>query len=86
VYKFPDTSPHVRRRAAPVMGLVPTFPVTADSYTSVIPVLARITKVPAVPRFTGGGPLALALPHATSSNAVDHIKRLVIVLNPLFSL
>jgi hypothetical protein len=61
------------------MGLVPTSPVTADAYTSVIPVLVRIAKVPALPRFTGGE-LANPLPHTTSSVAIDPIIRLIIVL------
>jgi hypothetical protein len=64
------------------MGLTPTFPLTADPGTSVIPLLLRIAKVPALPRFTGSGPglAALTLPHTTSSDAIDPIRRVVIVL------
>src|ERR1700688_2268519 len=77
---IPVTSVQVRRSAAPVIGLVPTSPVTAEVGTSVIPDFVRITKSPADLRFTGAGPgpAANALPHATSRNAVDHIMRLVI--------
>src|ERR1700694_2113464 len=83
-YIFPETSPQVRRRAAPVMGLVPTSPVTADAYTSVTPLLLRIANVPAVPKLTGAGPapfalkllllvkLPLAPPHPASNNAMNH--------------
>jgi hypothetical protein len=51
---FPVTSTQVKRLAAPVIGLVPTPPVMADPGTFVIPVFDRITKLPAVPRLTGG--------------------------------
>jgi hypothetical protein len=56
--------------------------VTAEVGTSVIPDFVRITKSPADLRFTGAGPgpAANAVPHAASKNAVDHIRRLVIVL------
>src|ERR1035438_6971529 len=79
---IPFTSVQVKRSAAPVMGLVPTSPVTAEVGTSVIPDFVRITKSPADLRFTGTGPgpAANALPHAASRNAVDHIRRFVIVL------
>ena len=36
-----------------MIGLVPTLPTIADAYTSVIPVLLRIVKVPADLRLTG---------------------------------
>src|SRR5674476_269469 len=42
---------------APVIPLVPMFPVIGDAVTSVIPVLVRIAKFPAVPRFTHFVPL-----------------------------
>jgi hypothetical protein len=47
-----------------------------------MPVLLRMAKVPALPRFTGVGPglAALTLPHTTSSDAIDPIRRVVIVL------
>src|SRR5450755_3713530 len=79
---IPVTSVQVKRSAAPVIGLVPTSPVTAEVGTSVIPDFVRITKSPADLRFTGAGPgpAANALPHAASRNAVDHIRRFVIVL------
>jgi hypothetical protein len=79
---IPFTSVQVKRSAAPVIGLVPTSPVTAEVGTSVIPDFVRITKSPADLRFTGAGPgpAANALPQTTSRNAVDNIRRLVIVL------
>src|SRR3970040_2716365 len=48
----PGTSSHFKRIAAPVIGLAPTSPVTADLYTSVTPVFKSIAKLPATPRFT----------------------------------
>src|ERR1035438_5656701 len=67
----PLTSVQVRRSAAPVIGLVPTSPVTAEVGTSVMPASVRITKSPAVRRFTGAGPgpAANALP-ATARSAI----------------
>lgn len=67
----PLTSVQVRRSAAPVIGLVPTSPVTAEVGTSVMPASVRITKSPAVRRFTGAGPgpAANALP-ATARRAI----------------
>src|SRR5680860_553376 len=59
---IPFTSAHVRRRAAPVMGLVPTFPSIVVLKTSVIPVFDRTVKLLADPRFTGvSGAAAAAL-------------------------
>jgi hypothetical protein len=84
---IPVTSEQVKRSVAPVIGLVPTSPVTAEAGTSVIPDFVRIAKSPAVLRFTGAGPgpAANALVQATSRNAVDHIMRLVIVLTLFLS-
>src|SRR5450755_1346845 len=56
----PDTSPHVRRMDAPVVGLVPTSPMMVDVATSVTPVLLTIANVPADPSCTGTGPCAAA--------------------------
>src|ERR1017187_8324732 len=83
---IPFTSVQVKRSAAPVIGLVPTSPVTAEVGTSVIPDSVRITKSPADLRFTGAGPgpAANALPQTTSRNAVDNIRRLVILTLFLF--
>src|SRR5450631_95535 len=39
--------------ASPVMGLVPTSPLILEAYTSVMPELVRMAKLPAAPRFTG---------------------------------
>jgi hypothetical protein len=66
-YTFPVTSVQVKRSAAPVIGLVPIFPVTAEVGTSVIPVFVRITKLPADCRSTGAGPGAAA--NALPANA-----------------
>src|SRR5664280_146171 len=64
----PVTSGHVRRRAAPVMGLVPTSPTTAEACTSVMPYSDRIVKLPADPRFTGiWGVAAVATPVEAAS-------------------
>jgi hypothetical protein len=53
VYIVPFTSPHVNPVIdAPVRVLIPTFPVITDGGISVIADFARITKFPAVPRFT----------------------------------
>jgi len=61
VYIVPVTSAHVRRIAAPVIGLAPTSPVIGDGETSVIPVFVRIAKLAAVPRATGAGPDAIVV-------------------------
>jgi len=37
----------------PAAGLIPRFPVTADVGTVELPLLARMPKLPAAPRFTG---------------------------------
>jgi len=50
---LPVTSVQVTCIAAPVMGLVPISPLIVDLYTSVIPDLDKIAKLPATPRFTG---------------------------------
>jgi len=50
------TSGHEIKIAAPVIGLEPTFPVTAEAGTSVIPVSDRIANDEAAPRNTGVGP------------------------------
>src|SRR5450631_2383968 len=55
-YINPVTSGHVTPIDAPVIGLVPIFPVMTDAGTSVIPVFVNIAKLPAVPSGTGGGP------------------------------
>jgi hypothetical protein len=72
------------------MGLVPTLPVTFDVGTLVIPVLVRITKVPASPRSTGAGPgaAASALPAKAKSEAAmaPTIREFVDVTILLFSL
>src|ERR1039457_3946484 len=59
--------PAVRSKANPVMavapmGLTPISPVIAEVGIVEIPDLARITKLPAVPRFTGAC-TAAATPH-----------------------
>src|SRR5664279_1417913 len=73
----PVTSVQVRRSAAPVMGLVPTFPVTAEVGTSVIPDFVRITKSPADRRFTGAGP-------GPAANALPAMARSAIPAKYLF--
>src|SRR4029077_19380908 len=61
VYIIPVTSAQVKPVIdAPVIGLVPMFPVIADAGTSVIPDSDRIAKPPAVPRFTADGEAAWA--------------------------
>src|SRR5688572_3686890 len=52
----PVTCAQVRPMPAPVAGLKPTLPVTADAGTLVIADSARITKPPAAPRWTDAGP------------------------------
>jgi hypothetical protein len=49
---LPVTSAQVTCIAAPVIGLVPIFPVITDLGTSVIHDFDRITKLPATPRST----------------------------------
>ena len=68
------------RSAAPVIGLVPTSPVTAEVGTSVMPDFVRITKSPADRRFTGAGPgpAANALP-ATARSAIP-VKYLFFIM------
>src|SRR5580658_5083226 len=73
---LPSTSVQVKRSAAPVIGLVPTSPVTAEVGTLVIPDLVRITKSPADLRSTGfgPGPAAKALPaNATRETPVKMV-------------
>src|SRR5674476_799588 len=41
-----------------MIGLDPTFPVMVEALTSVMPVFVNTAKLPAVPTFTGAGPLA----------------------------
>src|SRR4051812_25566349 len=55
-YITPVTSVHVKPMPAPVAGLKPTSPVTAEVGTLVIADFARITKLTAVPTVTGAGP------------------------------
>ena len=50
---IPFTSAHVRPIAAPVKGLVPTFPSIDVLKTSVIPDSDKTVKLLAEPRFTG---------------------------------
>jgi hypothetical protein len=57
---IPFTSPQVRPIAAPVMGLVPTFPSIDVLKTSVTPDFDRTVKLPAEPRFTGASGAAAA--------------------------
>src|ERR1700676_5324589 len=66
---IPVTSLQLKRSAAPVIGLVPTSPLTAEVGTSVIPDSVRITNSPADLRFTGAGPgpAANALPASARS-------------------
>jgi hypothetical protein len=47
-------------------------PATAVVPVDEIPVLARIVKLPAVPRYTGAGPAAYAseLPEVSNTNAI----------------
>jgi len=84
---IPFTSSQVRRRAAPVMGLVPTFPSTEVLNTSVIPVFDRIVKLPADPRFTGVSGAAAAAPEVPTANRemiaigmIDRVLSLKILL------
>lgn len=77
-----------------MMGLVPTFPRTADAITSVIQERLRIANVPAAPSRTGTGPMPVSylpdafpvsLPHATSrSTANDPVKSDLVIVLPLF--
>jgi coenzyme F420-reducing hydrogenase beta subunit len=53
-YIVPITSGQVNNIAAPVIGLEPTSPVTADLYTSVTPDCESMAKLPAKPRSTAG--------------------------------
>ena len=79
---IPVTCVQVKRSAAPVIGLVPTSPVTAEAGTSVIPDFVRITKSPADLRLTGAGPgpAANALP-ANAKSAIPAIYLFFIMLN-----
>ncbi|HEY0256132.1 MAG TPA: hypothetical protein VGC39_01720 [Candidatus Methylacidiphilales bacterium] len=56
----PVTSEQLNRFAAPVMGLVPTFPFTAEPGTSVMPDSDKITYRAACRRTTVDGPAAKA--------------------------
>jgi hypothetical protein len=61
--------------AAPVIGLVPIFPVIAEVGTSVIPDFDRVAKLPADPSSTGACP---AIPgEALESNASSAAIRLM---------
>ena len=79
---IPVTCVQVKRSAAPVIGLVPTSPVTAEAGTFVIPDFVRITKSPADLRLTGAGPgpAANALP-ASAKSAIPAIYLFFIMLN-----
>jgi len=48
----PVTSLHLSKRAAPVIGLVPTSPVMAEFGTSVIPLSDNKAKFAATPKNT----------------------------------
>ena len=78
---IPVTCVQVKRSAAPVIGLVPTSPVTAEAGTSVIPDFVSITKLPADLRLTGAGPgpAANALP-AIARSAIPAIYVFFIIL------
>src|SRR5450631_3216816 len=57
----PVTSAHVRPViAAPLMGLVPTSPVTFELGTSLTPDFDRMAKEPAAPTLTGNRVLVVA--------------------------
>ena len=83
----PDTSVHVTRMAAPVIGLDPTFPVIAEAYTSVTPVFDRIANVPALARFTGacGCDATALVVAAQASAAINRAMERFSGLNELLS-
>src|ERR1700733_5242327 len=77
---LPVTSEQLKWSAAPVVGLTPIFPVTAEVGTSVIPVSDRMTNSPAVPRTTfmvrgGGGGVIKAMPLPSAAWAIAVPRR-----------
>ena len=57
--------------AVELIGLTPISPVMSESFAVLIPVLARITKSPAVPRSSGSSGCA-ALANGTSIDTVTN--------------
>jgi hypothetical protein len=57
------------------IGLTPIFPTIAVVPVVVTPVFVRITKSPAVPRFTGVGPAAIAPVAKTKTVRIDITTR-----------
>src|SRR5690349_20732100 len=63
-------------------GLNPRFPVIADVGTLEMPDFARITYVPAAPRFTGAGPKPAPVPVPAPGLVGERSLGAVLVLHP----